>query len=131
MLDPIVVPAAPFSPAIVSIDGNPLPQAPKWTANFTAGYEHPVGDGDRSMSSPTGTTARRSTSSSINRSSSSDDQLLEGGLRIGYRTDRYDVAGFVRNITNDESAVSGIDFNNLTAMVNEPRIWGVEVGVKF
>jgi hypothetical protein len=45
--------------------------------------------------------------------------------------DRFDVAGFVRNITNDESAVSGIDFNNLTAMVNEPRIWGVEVGVKF
>ena len=24
-----------------------------------------------------------------------------------------------------------IDFNNLTGMVNEPRIWGVEVGVKF
>ena len=61
----------------------------------------------------------------------SDDQLLEGGLRIGYKTDRYDVAGFVRNITNDESAVCGIDFNNLTAMVNEPRIWGVEAGVKF
>ena len=61
----------------------------------------------------------------------SDDQLLEGGLRIGYKTDRYDVAGFVRNITNDESAVSAIDFNNLTAMVNEPRIWGVELGVKF
>jgi iron complex outermembrane receptor protein len=52
-------------------------------------------------------------------------------LRIGYKTDRYDFAGFVRNITNDESAVSAIDFNNLTAMVNEPRIWGVEVGVKF
>jgi iron complex outermembrane receptor protein len=37
----------------------------------------------------------------------------------------------VRNLTNDTSAVSGIDFNNLTAMVNEPRIWGVEFGVKF
>jgi hypothetical protein len=48
----------------------------------------------------------------MNRSSSADDQLLEGGLRIGYKTDRYDVAGFVRNITNDESAVSAIDFNN-------------------
>jgi iron complex outermembrane receptor protein len=50
---------------------------------------------------------------------------------VGYKWDRYDVAALGRNITNDESAVSGIDFNNLTAMVNEPRIWGVELGVKF
>ena len=55
----------------------------------------------------------------------SDDHLLEGGVRVGYKCDRYDVAGFVRNVTNDESVVSGIDSNNLTAMVNEPRIWGV------
>ncbi|MBT8432767.1 MAG: TonB-dependent receptor, partial [Altererythrobacter sp.] len=61
----------------------------------------------------------------------SDDSMLEGGLRIGYRTDRYDFAFFGRNITNDVSAVSGIDFNNLTAMVNEPRIWGAEVGITF
>ena len=65
----------------------------------------------------------------MSRSSSTDDKLLEGGLRIGYKTDRYDIAGFVRNITNDESAVSAIDFNNFTGMVNEPRIWGVEVGL--
>jgi iron complex outermembrane receptor protein len=57
--------------------------------------------------------------------------MLEGGLRLGYKTDSFDIAGFVRNITNDTSAVSGIDFDNLTAMVNEPRIWGVELGVKF
>ena len=44
----------------------------------------------------------------------------------------------VRNLTVEyvgehsvARAVSGIDFNNLTAMVNEPRIFGVEVGVKF
>ncbi len=44
VLDPIAVPAS--SPAIVFIDGNSLPQAPKWTMNFTAGYEYPVGPGD-------------------------------------------------------------------------------------
>ena len=52
-------------------------------------------------------------------------------LRLGYRTDRFDIAAYARNITNDVSAVSGIDFNNLTAMVNEPRIFGLEAGVKF
>jgi len=130
ILDPIVVPAAPFASAIVNIDGNSLPQAPKWTVNFTAGYEYPVGPG--SLYVFTDWYHRSKIDFFLYKSVEfSDDQLLEGGLRIGYRTDHYDVAGFVRNITNDESAVSGIDFNNLTAMVNEPRIWGVEVGYKF
>lgn len=57
--------------------------------------------------------------------------MIEGGLRVGYRTDRYDFAAFVRNITGDASPTGGIDFNNLTSYVNEPRIWGVEAGVKF
>ena len=130
VLDPIFAPAAPFQPAIVYIDGNPLPQAPKWTFNFTAGYEYPVGPG--SLYVFTDWYHRSKINFFLYESVEfSDDQLLEGGLRIGYKTDRYDVAGFVRNITNDESAVSAIDFNNLTGMVNEPRIWGVEVGVKF
>ena len=129
-LDPVVVPAAPFSPSIVSIDGNQLPQAPKWTVNFTAGYEHPVGPG--SIYVFTDWYHRSKIQFFLYRSVEfSDDQLLEGGIRLGYKTDRFDVAAFGRNITNDESAVSGIDFNNLTAMVNEPRIWGVEFGVKF
>ncbi|HEU4497943.1 MAG TPA: TonB-dependent receptor [Sphingomicrobium sp.] len=130
LLDPIVVPAQPFLSAIVNIDGNPLPQAPKWTFNFTAGYEHPVGPG--SVYVFTDWYHRSKINFFLYESVEfSDDQLWEGGLRIGYKTDRYDVAGFVRNITNDESAVSAIDFNNLTGMVNEPRIWGVELGVKF
>ena len=57
--------------------------------------------------------------------------MLEGGLRLGYRTSKWDIAGFVRNITNDVSAVGAIDFNNLTGFVNEPRIVGVEASVKF
>jgi iron complex outermembrane receptor protein len=128
--DPIAEPPVGFEPAQYYIDGNPLPQAPKWTFNFTAGYEHPVGPGTVYVF--TDWYHRSKINFFLYESVEfSDDQLLEGGLRIGYKTDRYDVAGFVRNITNDESAVSGIDFNNLTAMVNEPRIWGVEVGFKF
>jgi len=128
VLDPIAVPGS--SPAIVYIDGNSLPQAPKWITNLTAGYEYPVGPG--SLYVFTDWYYRSKINFFLYDSVEfTDDKEVEGGLRIGYKTDRYDVAGFVRNITNDESAVSGIDFNNLTAMVNEPRIWGVEVGVKF
>jgi len=124
VLDPIA------GSGTVFIDGNALPQAPKWIANFTAGYEHPVGPG--SLYVFTDWYHRSKVQFFLYRSVEfSDDQLLEGGLRVGYKTDRFDIAAFGRNITNDESAVSGIDFNNLTAMVNEPRIWGIELGVKF
>ena len=130
VLDPIVSPAALFQPAIVSINGNQLPQSPKWILNWTAGYDHRVGNGEVYVF--TDWYHRSKVQFFLYESVEfSDDQLLEGGLRVGYRTDRFDIAAFGRNITNDESAVSGIDFNNLTAMVNEPRILGVEFGVKF
>ncbi len=126
VLDPI----DPAHPSNVFIDGNQLPQAPKWTVSFTAGYEHPVGPG--SLYVYTDWYHRSKVQFFLYRSVEfSDDQLLEGGLRLGYRWSKFDIAAFVRNITNDESAVSAIDFNNLTAMVNEPRIWGVELGVTF
>ena len=130
VLDPIVVPAAPFSAAVVSIDGNSLPQAPKWIANWTARFGVPMGVGE--IYAFTDWSYRSKINFFLYESVEfQDDHLLEGGLRVGYQTDSFDVAAFVRNITDDESAVSGIDFNNLTAMVNEPRIWGVEVGYRW
>ena len=130
VLDPIVVPAAPFSAAVVSIDGNSLPQAPKWIANWTARFGVPMGTGE--IYAFTDWSYRSKINFFLYESVEfQDDHLLEGGLRVGYQTDSFDVAAFVRNITDDESAVSGIDFNNLTAMVNEPRIWGVEVGYRW
>ena len=115
---------------IYSIDGNQLPQSPKFTLNWTAGYELPVGDG--AIYAFTDWYYRSKIQFFLYKSVEfSDDKLVEGGLRIGYRTDRFDFAGFVRNITNDKSGTGGIDFNNLTSYVNEPRIFGVEAGVKF
>ena len=130
ILDPIVTPAAPFAPAIVNINGNSLPQAPRWIVNWTAGYELPVGAGKAYVFTDW---AYRSKINFFLYESVEfqDKRLLEGGLRVGYRTGQYDIAGFVRNITDDVSAVGGIDFNNLTGFVNEPRTFGVEVGVKF
>ena len=131
VLDDVSSPAAPFQPAIVFIDGNQLPQAPEWTANWTAGYEFPATrSGDFYIF--TDWYYRSEIQFFLYESVEfSDDNLLEGGLRIGYRTDSFDIAAFVRNITDDQSAVGGIDFNNLTGFVNEPRIWGAEVGVTF
>jgi iron complex outermembrane recepter protein len=118
------------SPGIFSINGNQLPQSPRWIANWTAGYAAPVGNGEVYVF--TDWAYRSKVQFFLYESVEfSDDNMLEGGLRIGYRTGKFDIAAFARNITNDVSAVSGIDFNNLTAMVNEPRLFGVEVGIKF
>ncbi|MFC0588369.1 TonB-dependent receptor [Novosphingobium aquiterrae] len=126
VLDPVRV----GSPGVFSINGNQLPQSPRWTANWTAGYAAPVGNGEVYVF--TDWAYRSKIQFFLYESVEfSDDNMLEGGVRLGYRTGRYDIAGFARNVTNDVSAVSGIDFNNLTAMVNEPRVFGVEVGVKF
>lgn len=128
--DPIVTPAAPFSAAIVNIDGNRLPQSPRWIANWTARYDVPLGDGDLYFF--TDWSYRSRINFFLYESVEfQDSNQLEGGIRVGYQTDRYEMAGFVRNLTNDTSAVGGIDFNNLTALVNEPRIWGVEFGFNF
>lgn len=130
VLDPVVIPSGFFSSAVVSIDGNSLPQAPRWIANWTAKYSAPMGDGELYLF--TDWSYRSKINFFLYESVEfQDGHLLEGGVRVGYKTDRYDIAVFGRNITGDDSAVSGIDFNNLTAMVNEPRIWGVEVSYNF
>jgi iron complex outermembrane recepter protein len=118
------------STTIRSINGNQLPQAPKFTANWTARYAVPAGSGE--FYAFTDWAYRSSINFFLYTSKEfNDDSMLEGGLRVGYKTDKFDIAGFVRNITDDVSAVGGIDFNNLTGFVNEPRIFGVEAGFKF
>ena len=116
----------------VNINGNALPQAPKWTANVTARYGVPVGNGE--LYAFTDWTYRSKINFFLYDSVEyNSDKLIEGGLRLGYMfaDKKYDVAVFARNITDAVEAQGGIDFNNLTGFVNEPRIFGVEVGVKF
>ena len=59
--------------------------------------------------------------------------LLEGGVRVGYTwgNGKYDAAAYVRNVTNQVRVVGGIDFNNLTGFINEPRTYGVSLRASF
>ena len=58
---------------------------------------------------------------------------LQIGLRLGYKWDneKYDVAVFCRNCANKIVAIGGIDFDDNTGMINDPRIIGVQFGGKF
>ena len=59
--------------------------------------------------------------------------LLEGGLRVGYiwQNGKYEAALYSRNIANQIRVVGGIDFNNLTGFINEPRIFGAQLRMNF
>ena len=114
------------------IDGNALPQAPKHVYNVTARYGIPTSHGE--FFAYTDWAYRSKVNFFLYESTEfTGDPLLEGGLRAGYNWNDgdYEMAVFGRNITDEEAIVGGIDFNNLTGFLNEPRTWGVEFKAKF
>lgn len=117
----------------VLINGNSLPQAPEWTHNMTARWSLPLADGTQ-LYVFTDWAYRSEVNFFLYQSKEfTGKSLLEGGLRVGYQWNDgdYDVALYGRNITNQIRATGGIDFNNLTGFINEPRLWGVEFKTRF
>jgi iron complex outermembrane receptor protein len=117
----------------VYIDGNPLPQAPKWIANVTARYGMPVGNGGEVFVYTDWAYRSKVNFLLYEAAEFTGKPLLTGGLRIGYNWDggKYEVAAFGRNITNKIVAVGAIDFNNLTGFINDPRTFGVQFRAAF
>jgi iron complex outermembrane receptor protein len=126
-------PVNPADPSQVLLDGNPFPRAPETTYNLTLRYGVPVGNNAEiyvmtdwawygEINMPLYESAEFVT----------DDQF-EGGLRIAYRDldSGWEFAVFGRNITDEDNILGFIDFSNNTGFVNEPSVWGVEVGYEF
>ncbi len=114
------------------IDGNPLPQAPKQTANFTLRYSIPTKEGE--WYAYTDWVYRSKVNFFLYESVEfTGKSLTEGGARLGYiwGNGKYEVAAYGRNITNKIRITGGIDFNNLTGFINEPRIWGAQFKAQF
>ncbi|CAN5469438.1 TonB-dependent receptor [soil metagenome] len=124
MTDPVV-------DGLAIIDGNDLPQAPRFVANFTARYGIPLGDGE--LYALTDWAYRSKINYFLYEAAEFRGRsLTEGGLKIAYAMNNgLEVGAFARNITNQIRSISAIDFNNLTGMINEPRIIGGEVKFKF
>jgi iron complex outermembrane receptor protein len=114
------------------INGNPLPQAPKTTGSFTLKYTQPMGSGEAYAF--TDWVYRDKVNFFLYQSTEfTGKALTEGGLRVGYtwNNGKYDVAAFGRNITNQIRIVGGIDFNNLTGFINDPRTYGIQFKALF
>jgi iron complex outermembrane receptor protein len=125
VLDPVVG-------GLARIDGNSFPNAPEWIANVTARYSMPFGDRGE-LFAFTDWAYKGETNFFLYESREfSEDGYWEGGLRLGYaRLDgSYEVAVYGRNITDETRLIGGIDFNNLTGFINNPRTWGAEIKIK-
>ncbi len=111
------------------VNGNPFPQAPKFTGNFTFRYAQPVGtDGEVYLFSDWSIQGK--TNFFLYQSEEfKTSGNYEGGLRVGYaRNDgSLDASLFVRNITNENNVIGGIDFNNNTGFTKDPRMFGITV----
>ncbi|MEL6826323.1 MAG: TonB-dependent receptor [Pseudomonadota bacterium] len=114
-----------------NISGNSFPNAPEWIANFTARYGMPFQDGELYVF--TDWSFKGETNFFLYESVEFvEDGYWLGGLRAGWEgSNGVSVSAFVRNLTDELVLEGGIDFNNLTGFVNEPRTWGIELGTKF
>ena len=113
------------------LDRNPFPQAPKYTANMTARYAIPAGP-DGEVYIFTDWNIQGKTNFFLYESAEFfSKNNFEGGLKVGYKQleGGFDIAAFVRNITNEKNVIGAIDFNNLTGFTKDPRMFGVTVSL--
>ena len=119
-------------PGTVSIDGNPLPQAPKISSNLVANWRHPVEDGAIYV---IGDWVYRSKMDFVLYEAEEyrGAALSEVGLRIGYNfgDGSQDISLFGRNIFDTTRNIYTIDFDNLTGVVNDPRTFGIEYNYTY
>ncbi|MCA8900894.1 MAG: TonB-dependent receptor [Hyphomonas sp.] len=110
-----------------NISGNSFPNAPEWIANMTARYAIPVSTGE--YYAYTDWAFKGETNFFLYDSVEfGQEGYWEGGLKVGFKSDRgYDASVFVRNILDEEALEGAIDFNNLTGFVNEPRTYGIQL----
>ncbi len=115
------------------VDGNPFPNAPEYILDFTARFAYPVGEGGEVFAYTDWNRQGRTNLFLYESREFYTDGNFEGGLKIGYaRQDgAWEAAVFARNITDEDNIKGGIDFNNNTAFVNEPRVIGVTVTARI
>ncbi|MEZ5892317.1 MAG: TonB-dependent receptor [Parvularculaceae bacterium] len=115
------------------IDGNPFPNAPELTFNIFAEYTIPFRN-DSELFINTDWAIQGKTNLFLYESAEFHTSgNTEGGVRAGMRMHdgRIEVAAFVRNVLDAENVKGAIDFNNLTGFVNEPRIFGGQITVRY
>ena len=123
----------PSSAAGTLIDGNPLPQAARWTGDLSLRYSVPLGAGSEAYIYTDWSYRSEINFFLYEAKEFVGPPLAQGGIRIGYTwaDKKYEVAAFCRNCTNQIRVTGAIDFENATGFINDPRIVGGQISAKF
>jgi iron complex outermembrane receptor protein len=134
ILNPYKTVPGAFGPVYyANVNGNPLPEAAKWIADVSARYDIPLPTGGK-LYAYTDWSYRSGFDYFLYAAKEYDGPALtQAGLRLGYTwaEGKYDAAVYCRNCTNQVRAIYAIDFDNLTGVVNDPRIFGAQIRAKF
>ncbi|HFB54809.1 MAG TPA: TonB-dependent receptor, partial [Hellea balneolensis] len=109
------------------IDGNPFPNAPEITANMAIDYHAPITDNIDFIFSADGSIQGKTNLFLYESREFNTSGNFELGGKMGFSLDddKYEIAVFARNLTDEVNLAGGIDFNNNTGFVTEPRIVGI------
>ncbi|HEX4272177.1 MAG TPA: TonB-dependent receptor [Rhizomicrobium sp.] len=115
------------------VNGNPFPQAPDFLLSWTAKYTWPMSDGS-AFTASTDWWWQGYTNFFLYKSVEfNTNGNYAGGLRLSYLfpDKRNELAIYGRNITDARNVQGGIDFDDLTGFVGDPRVMGVEYRLHF
>ncbi len=114
------------------IDGNPLPNAPRWNLDAAAQYDVPLSQGDRVFFAADGNIQGYTNFVLYRTREFYAKDNFEIGLKAGYAApdDAWEIAAFARNVTNEKN-LKGVIENYDAAVFNEPRIIGVSLSGRF
>ena len=133
VLNPVRRVATAFGPVyLAKIDGNPLPNAPKYNLDATVRWDQPLANGG-TLFAATDWNIQGYTNFVLYRTREFYAKgNFEGGVKVGYRTpdDNLELAVFARNVTNEKN-LKGVIENYNAAVFNDPRIIGISLGGKF
>ena len=116
------------------IDGNSFPNAPTYNVNFNARYDLPLNSReDRRLFIASDFNLQGKTSFVLYRTVEyTAKNNFELGGKVGFAFGSYEIAAFVRNLTDETNLVDVIDTSNYRAGIyNNPRVFGVMLSGSF
>ena len=117
---------------LAQINGNALPNAPKYQLDANARYDFPLGNGGKLFVGGDVTLQGYTSFVPYKTVEYTSEGTFEAGLKAGYTgpDSKYELAVFVRNLTNEKN-LKGVLDNYNAAVFNDPRIIGVTLSGKF
>jgi iron complex outermembrane receptor protein len=117
---------------LAQINGNALPNAPKYQLDANARYDFPLGNGGKLFVGGDVTLQGYTSFVPYKTVEYTSDGTFEAGVKAGYTAPdgKYEFAVFSRNVTNEKN-LKGVLDNYNAAVFNDPRIIGVSLSGKF